>query len=108
MSIGQFQRLLVGLALVGSPDVLLLDEPTAGVDAAGQNRLNELVQRLQREQQLTVLFISHELSVVFQYATEVLCLSRTQSCIGPPKTILTPETLREVYGTEVSYHVHER
>lgn len=108
MSIGQFQRLLVGLALVGRPDVLLLDEPTAGVDVAGQNRLNELVQRLQREQQLTALFISHELSVVFQYATEVLCLGRTRSFIGPPKTILTPERLREVYGSEVSFHVHER
>jgi len=76
LSGGQFQRLLVAFALVGDPNVLMLDEPTAGVDEPGQERLNELVRRLQQEQGLTVLFISHELSVVYRYATDVLCLSR--------------------------------
>jgi len=58
-------------------------------------------------QHLTVLFISHELSVVYHYATDVLCLSRVQACFGPPQTILTPDRLREVYGTDISYHVHD-
>jgi len=105
---GQFQRLLVAFALVGNPDVILLDEPTAGIDQPGQERLNELVRRLQQEQGLTVLLISHELTVVYRYAADVLCLSRETTCIGPPKTILTPELLRKVYGTEVEYHIHER
>jgi zinc transport system ATP-binding protein len=108
LSGGQFQRLLVAFALVGDPNVLLLDEPTAGVDEPGQERLNELVRRLQREQGLTVLFISHELSVVYRYATEVLCLSRDRVCVGPPKTVLTPELLHDMYGTDVDYHVHDR
>jgi zinc transport system ATP-binding protein len=107
LSGGQFQRLLVAFALVGHPNVLLLDEPTAGVDEPGQERLNELVRRLQREQGLTVLFISHELSVVYRYATEVLCLSRDRVCSGAPRTVLTPELLHEVYGTPVDYHVHD-
>ncbi len=107
MSGGQFQRLLIAFALVGSPTVLLLDEPTAGVDEPGQERLNELVHRLQQDQGLTVLFISHELSAVYRYATNVLCLSRAQAYLGPPQTILTPELLRQVYGTE-EYHVHEQ
>lgn len=72
LSGGQFQRLLVAFALLGNPSVLLLDEPTAGVDEPGQKQLNELVLHLQKEQCLTVLFISHELSVVYQYATNVL------------------------------------
>jgi zinc transport system ATP-binding protein len=107
LSGGQFQRLLVAFALVGDPNVLLLDEPTAGVDEPGQERLNELVRRLQQEQGLTVLFISHELSVVYRYASDVLCLSRDRVCIGPPKMVLTPELLLEMYGTPVDYHVHD-
>jgi len=108
MSGGQFQRLLVAFALVGDPTVLLLDEPTAGVDEPGQERLNELMHRLQVDHGLTVLFISHELSVVYRYAMNVLCLSRVRACFGPPRTILTPELLDQVYGTQVNYHVHER
>jgi zinc transport system ATP-binding protein len=107
LSGGQFQRLLVGFALLGNPTVLLLDEPTAGVDEPGQEQLNELVRRLQYEQGLTVLFISHELSVVYRYATQVLCLGRTQTCVGPPRAILTPDRLAELYGTPVGYHVHD-
>jgi len=107
MSGGQFQRLLIAFALVGHPNVLLLDEPTAGVDEPGQERLNELMRRLQEDQGLTILFISHELSVVYRYATNVLCLSRVRTCFGSPKTILTPALLQEMYGTEVDYHVHD-
>ena len=108
LSGGQFQRLLVAFALVGDPNVLMLDEPTAGVDEPGQERLNELVRRLQQEQALTVLFISHELSVVYRYATDVLCLSRYRVCVGPPRTVLTPDLLDETYGTPVGYHVHDQ
>ena len=107
LSIGQFQRLLVAFALVGNPNVLMLDEPTAGVDEPGQQQLNELVRRLQRDQGLTVLFISHELNVVYRYATDVLCLNRYRACFGPPRKILTPELLQEVYGTSVEFHVHD-
>ena len=107
LSGGQFQRLLVALALVGRPSVLLLDEPTAGVDEPGQEKLNELVRRVQEDLGLTVLLISHDLSVVYRYATNVLCLSREQPCFGPPRTILTPERLHELYGTPVEYHVHD-
>jgi len=107
MSGGQFQRLLIAFALVGEPNVLLLDEPTAGVDQPGQESLNQLIRRLQQNQSLTVLFISHELSVVYQNADHVLCLSRARTCFGPPRTILTPDLLREIYGSEVSYHVHD-
>jgi zinc transport system ATP-binding protein len=107
LSGGQFQRLLIAFALVGDPNVLLLDEPTAGVDEPGQERLNQLIRRLQQNQSLSVLFISHELSVVYQNADRVLCLSRAHTCLGPPRTILTPDLLREIYGSEVTYHVHD-
>ena len=104
---GQFQRLLIAFALVGDPNVLLLDEPTAGVDEPGEERLNELVHRLQHERDLTVLQISHDLSVVNRYATTVLCLSRERVCFGPPREILTPELLQQLYGAPLAFHVHE-
>jgi len=107
LSGGQFQRLLIAFALLGNPSVLLFDEPTAGVDQPGQKRLNELVRHLQEEQGLSVLFISHELSVVYRYATNVLCMGRRHACCGPPRKILTPDLLSEVYGSPVDYHVHD-
>ncbi len=107
LSGGQFQRLLVAMALIGRPSVLLLDEPTAGVDEPGQERLNELVARVQKERGLTVLLISHDLSVVYRFATNVLCLTRERSWFGAPRQILTPALLQELYGTPVEFHVHE-
>jgi zinc transport system ATP-binding protein len=107
LSGGQFQRLLVAFALVGEPTVLLLDEPTAGIDEPGQERLHELVARLQHEKGLTILFISHELSVVYDYATDVLCLGRQRAYIGPPRRILTPDRLAELYGSPLGFHVHD-
>ena len=106
LSGGQFQRLLVAAALIGRPTALLLDEPTAGVDEPGQDTLNETTERLRKERGLTILFISHDLSVVYQHATNVLCLSRGHTCFGAPKSILTPELLAELYGAPVAYHVH--
>jgi zinc transport system ATP-binding protein len=94
------------MAMIGNPTVLLLDEPTAGVDEPGQERLNELVDRLRHERGLTALVISHELSVVYAHATAVLCVGRDRSWFGPPTEILTPERLRELYGGPVDYHVH--
>jgi zinc transport system ATP-binding protein len=107
LSGGQFQRILIAFALVGDPTVLLLDEPTAGVDLPGEERINELVHRLQQREGLTVLVISHELSIVDRYATHVLCLGGAHPCFGPPGTLLTPETLRNLYGAEVKVHVHD-
>lgn len=106
MSGGQFQRLLVAFALLGNPSALLLDEPTAGVDEPGQRLLTDLIHRVREEQGLTVFLISHELSVVYRYATHVLCLGHGHSCFGAPRSILTPELLQDIYGSPVDYHVH--
>jgi zinc transport system ATP-binding protein len=107
LSGGQFQRLLVAFALMGRPNVLLLDEPTASVDERGQEHLNELVHRLAVERGLTVLLISHDLSVVYRYATTVVCLGGRTPTVGPPSAVLSHDALREAYGTDVAFHVHE-
>lgn len=103
---GQFQRLLLAAALMGKPTVLLFDEPTSGVDEPGEERLYEMIQRVQEAERLTLLLISHELTVVYRYATNVLCLSREEPCFGPPEEILTPQRIEQLYGTPLKYHHH--
>ena len=107
LSGGQFQRLLLAFSLVGRPSVLLVDEPTAGVDEPGEEGFYDLFRNLQREERLTVLFISHELNLVYRFADNVLCLSRRRAWLGPPVAILTPERLQEIYGTAMKFHVHD-
>jgi zinc transport system ATP-binding protein len=103
---GQFQRLLLAFALLGRPTALLFDEPTSGVDEPGEERLYEMIRRVQEVERLTLLLISHELSVVYRYATNVLCLSRERPCFGAPEEILTPERIEQVYGAPLKYHRH--
>jgi ABC-type Mn2+/Zn2+ transport system ATPase subunit len=86
--------------------VLLLDEPTTGVDERGQEHLNTLVRRLQAERNLTVLLISHDLSVVYRDATMVVCLGGAHATVGPPSAVLTDAAIREAYGTDVAFHAH--
>ena len=107
MSGGQFQRLLLAFALIGEPNVLLLDEPAAGIDEPGQEKLNTMIQRLQEEKGVTVLLISHDLSVVYRYATAVLCVSRTHTWYGAPQTVLNPEMLQQLYGAPTRFHIHD-
>ncbi len=106
LSGGQFQRLLVAFALIGRPNVLLFDEPTANVDEAGQESLGETIHKIQGEHGLTLLLISHDLSVVYRYATSVLCLGHGLPCFGPPHEMLTGERLAELYGSPLHNHVH--
>jgi len=106
LSGGQFQRLLLAAALIGRPSVLLFDEPTAGVDEPGEERLYQVIHRIQVSEGLTLLLISHELNVVYRYATNVLCLGQGRPCFGPPEEMLTPERIEQVYGAPLGYHHH--
>lgn len=107
MSGGQFQRLLIAFALLGRPNVLLLDEPAAGIDAPGQAQLNDVIHGLQDTRAMTVVLVSHDLSVVYKHADYVLCLGPHGASFGPPRSALTPEALYEVYGQPVGFHVHD-
>jgi zinc transport system ATP-binding protein len=107
LSGGQFQRLLLAFALLGHPSVLLFDEPTTGIDEPGEELLYATVERLQREEHLTLIFISHELSLVYRMASLVLCLGRRGvHCFGPPRQILTPDTLERTYGAPMDHYLH--
>jgi zinc transport system ATP-binding protein len=107
LSSGQFQRVLIAWALAGDPEVLLFDEPTSGVDVGGEETVYKLLARLHDERRLTMLIITHDLSVVYALSTSVLCMNRGRVCHGPARSVLTPDSLRELYGTDVKYYQHD-
>ena len=107
LSGGQFQRGLIGFALIGKPNVLLLDEPTASLDEPGEEHIYDLIHRLQDQYQLAVITVSHDLSFVYRHATKVLCLNRRSLCMGVPQEALTAEVLEELYGPSHSYYHHD-
>ncbi|HKM82672.1 MAG TPA: metal ABC transporter ATP-binding protein [Candidatus Acidoferrum sp.] len=106
LSGGQFQKVLIAFAMLGRPNVLLFDEPTASLDELSEEHIYEMVHKLQCQKGITVILVSHDLSVVYRYASRVLCVSKGKTCMGTPKEILTPETLEELYGAPPKYYRH--
>lgn len=106
LSGGEIQRILIAYALLENPNVLLFDEPTAGVDVAGEETIYDLIHKLQAKADLTIIFISHELQVVNKYAANVLCLNKEKICFGPPLQVIDKETLAKMYGEEVHLYKH--
>jgi zinc transport system ATP-binding protein len=107
LSSGQFQRVLIAWGLVGNPQVLLFDEPMTGVDISAEETIYNLLAKLKGEMDLTVLLVTHDLSVVYKFSTDVICLNRQPICYGPPQEVLTPESLQRLYGGEVRYYQHK-
>jgi len=106
LSGGQFQRALIAFALLGRPNVLILDEPTASIDKPGEEQIYELVHRLQDKYEMTVILVSHDLSFVYRYAAKVFCLNGSGICFGTPEEALTPQVLEHLYGGPMKYYHH--
>ena len=104
LSRGQLQRVLITWAILGHPDVLLFDEPTAGVDLAGEDTIYNLLRRLHQNRGLTIFLISHDLNIVYRYANNVLCLNKERLCFGEPHKALTNEQIEKLYGESAFYH----
>ena len=104
---GEFQRVLIAYALINHPDVLLFDEPTAGVDIGGEETIYSLLEKLHKKTGITILLITHDLNVIYRYAAKVLCLNKEKVCYGSPKEVLNQQTLEELYGSRVGVYEHK-
>ncbi|MCD2451687.1 metal ABC transporter ATP-binding protein [Methylicorpusculum oleiharenae] len=106
LSTGQFQRMLIGWSLLENPDVLILDEPTSGIDVGGEETIYSLLHQFWQKNDLTILVVTHDLNIVWEYASQVLCLNKQQFCMGKPDEVLTPEKLKQLYGTGIKFYKH--
>lgn len=101
LSGGELQRVLLAFALLDEPDLLVLDEPTAGMDIVGERMFCELIEELRRKHRFTQVMVSHDIATVTYHATHVLCLNRRLVAEGPPRDILTRENLELAFGVHL-------
>ncbi|PIB23160.1 zinc ABC transporter ATP-binding protein ZnuC [Amylibacter kogurei] len=100
LSGGQFQRVLLARALLCEPDVLLLDEPTQGLDQPGSARFYELIAEIRAELNCAVVMVSHELHVVMSASDRVVCLNGHVCCHGTPETVSNAPEYRALFGAQ--------
>lgn len=104
LSGGEFQRVVMGLALHRQPQLLILDEPAAGVDMEGEILFYQMLSELKIKEKITIILVSHDIGIVYKHATQVLCINHSLMCNGAPQEVLTPETLGKLYGQGAIYH----
>ena len=98
LSGGQFQRVLLARALLGRPDILMLDEPTAGLDQPGVASFYRLIEDVRRELGCAVLSISHDLHVVMSASDRVICINGHVCCEGAPHVVRAAPEYRALFG----------
>lgn len=101
LSGGQRQRTLIARALAGEPDLLVLDEPTNGMDLSSEHALLELVRDLHDRSGLTVVMITHLLENVANYADRIAIIAGERLEVGPRDEMLTEARLTQLYGIPV-------
>ena len=99
LSGGQMQRVLLARALLQKPDVLMLDEPTQGLDQTGQADFYRMIEELRQELGCAVLMVSHELHVVMSASDRVICLNGHICCEGTPEIVQSAPEYRALFGT---------
>jgi ABC-type Mn2+/Zn2+ transport system ATPase subunit len=101
LSGGQKQRVLIARALATKPDILVLDEPTAGVDAAATQSLLEFISQIHVERKLTILLVTHDLPLVRKHAERVIWLHEGKILHGTVAELLTPARMAEIFEIEI-------
>jgi zinc/manganese transport system ATP-binding protein len=101
MSGGERQRLLLAQALLGDPQLLLLDEPLISLDYRYQEAVIDLVRRFARDRNITVLFSAHELNQLIGTLDRVLYLGNGHAALGTVAEVATAPVLSQLYGTEI-------
>lgn len=103
LSGGQLQRVLLARALAGSPELLILDEPTANIDQHAENEIFDLLARLNAR--LTIVVVSHDIAFISGYVQRVACLNRTLRCHGTEP--VASDIVQQLYGEGVRRVDHQ-
>ncbi len=110
LSGGQQQRIFIARTLVNEPELLILDEPTVGIDQENVKRFYDLLHKLNQEQEITMLLVTHDTGIMTEYVTDIVCLNKTLHFHGNPKeyTSLSEKDLSSFYNHPVSIVTHNR
>jgi len=101
LSGGERQRVALAQALLGSPRILILDEPLASLDPHRQSQLVENVASISRSEQITTLFVAHDINPLLGVMNRVLYVAGGRALLGTPDEVLTSEALSDLYGIEM-------
>lgn len=111
LSGGEAQRVMLARTLLLRPELLVLDEPTQGVDVSGQADLYRLIDEIRRELDCAVLMISHDLHLVMAKTDQVVCFNRHVCCSGQPETVRQHPEYRSLFGVReadaIGIYTHE-
>ena len=102
LSEGELKRVLLARTTLGQPDLIVLDEPTAGVDISGEIRMYELIGELRTQLQCAVLLVSHDLHLVMSKTDQVLCLNQHLCCSGLPESVSQHPEYLALFGQQVA------
>ncbi len=100
LSAGQQQRVFIARALASAPDLLILDEPTVGVDIDAQEQFYGLLRQLNRDLGTTLVLVSHDIAVIAQEVTQLACLNRTLVFHGSPEEAMRSGAVAQMYRVQ--------
>ena len=109
LSGGQRQRVMIARALASEPEVLILDEPNTGVDMVSQNRFYTLLRELNKNDGMTILFITHDVGVIADDIQSMLCINQTLLACNNPHEVLSCSEMSKLYGIDahlIHHHHH--
>jgi len=110
LSGGQRQRVMIARALASNPEILILDEPNTGVDMVSQQRFYALLSKLNKEENITIVFITHDIGVIADDIGRLFTINQKAIICNNPKEALSCEEMSELYGIEahlIHNHKHE-
>jgi zinc transport system ATP-binding protein len=107
LSGGELQRVLLARALMEQPDIILLDEPASAVDRSGEELFMGLIKKLNQEKKITILMVSHDLTMVTRTARQVICLNRVVLSEGKTADVVNEKTLSACFGADKGILLHD-
>ena len=102
LSEGELKRVLLARTTLGKPDLIVLDEPTSGVDVTGEIRMYELIRELRTQLRCAVLLVSHDLHLVMSQTDQVLCLNQHLCCSGLPESVSRHPEYLALFGQQAA------
>lgn len=107
LSGGELQRVLIAIALSHQPELLLLDEITAGVDVKGEESFYKLISQIRDQYKTAIVIVSHNIHLVIKNADSAICLAGHICCTGKPHEIQDNAAIKEIFGDHLLPYIHK-